>query len=295
MFSRRHPYLFFILTFTAVIAAATVLTSAIISFATGGGDSISGEKVGVVEVVGPIMASKKIIGQLKTFRENDHIRAIVLRIDSPGGGVGPSQEIFREILKTRKVKKVVASLGSVAASGGYYAAAAADLIVANPGTITGSIGVIMGFTNLTEVMKKIGLSPVVVKSGQFKDIGSPSRAMSDKERNILQGLVDKIHLRFVTDVATARKMEQETLARLADGRIYTGEEAAELGLVDRMGNLEDAIELAGRMGGIEGKIPAVYPPEEKISLVRHLMESSVKELSRAIKSATTINAQYRME
>lgn len=295
MFSRRHPYLFFILTFSTIIAATTVMTAAIIGFATAERDSISGEKVGVVEVVGTIMQSKKIIGQLKDFRENDHIRAIVLRIDSPGGGVGPSQEIFREIQKTGKIKKVVASLGSVAASGGYYAAAAADVIVANPGTITGSIGVIMGFTNLVEVMKKIGLSPVVVKSGQFKDIGSPARAMSDKERHILQRFVDKIHLQFVSDVASARKMEQETLARLADGRIYTGEEAKELGLVDRMGNLEDTIELAGRMGGIEGKIQAVYPPAEKISLVRHLMESSVRELSRAIKSATSLQAQYRME
>jgi len=149
----------------------------------------SGEdQVGVIEITGPIRGAREILDELKRFRESDDIRAIVVRIDSPGGGVGPSQEIYREIRKTREEKQVVASLGSVAASGGYYIAAGAGKIVANPGTITGSIGVIMGFANYEELLKKIGLVPVVVKSGEYKDMGSPVREMVPRERKILEAL-----------------------------------------------------------------------------------------------------------
>jgi len=194
MFSRRHPYLFFILIFSAISASAVAIIVISFLFVRGTRDSgyddlkAGGEKVGIIEIKGVIADSKEVIHHLKRFREDKSIRAIVLRIDSPGGGVGPSQEIFREVRKTVKLKKVVTSMGAVAASGGYYIAAATDGIVANPGTITGSIGVIMGFTNFQQLFRKIGLVPVVIKSVEYKDMGSPVRDMTDDERKILQDL-----------------------------------------------------------------------------------------------------------
>jgi len=279
MFSRKHPYLFFILIVTSVISAAIFGLSLLFIFSTRDADFEFGEKVGVIEIIGAITDSKDIIHNLKRFRENDSIKAIVVRIDSPGGGVGPSQEIFREIRKTSESKKVIASMGGVAASGGYYIAAGADGIVANPGTITGSIGVIMGYTNFQEILKKIGMVPVVIKSGEYKDIGSPVREMTKKEEEILRNLANQIHKQFIKAIAEGRGIEQSKVEKFADGRIFSGEEAKKLGLVDRFGNLEDAIEWAGRMGGIKGKISSVYPPEKKFSVLKYLVTSSLKEFA----------------
>jgi protease-4 len=205
--------------------------------------------------------------------------------------VGPSQEIFREIRKTSSSKKVVASMGSIAASGGYYIAAGADGIIANPGTITGSIGVIMGFTNYQELLRKIGLVPVVVKSGKYKDIGSPVRKMKPEEKKILQNFSRKIHRQFIKDIVDGRKMDQAKVEALADGRIFTGEESKELGLVDRLGNFEDAIEWAGRMGGIKGKISTVYAREKKFSLLKYIADSSAKALLNRI-ADSSLSADY---
>ncbi len=241
-----------------------------------------GEKVGIIEVNGVIADAKNVIQNLKHFREDNSIKAIVIRIDSPGGAVGPSQEIFREIRKTLNKKRVIASMGAIAASGGYYVAAGTDGIVANPGTITGSIGVIMGFTNYQELLQKIGLVPIVVKSGEFKDIGSPVREMTVKEETILEDFAKKIHRQFIMDIVEGRKMDQDKVESLADGRIFTGEESKDLGLVDRLGNLEDAIEWAGRLGGIKGKISAVYAREKKFSLLKYLSELSQTEFSNRI-------------
>jgi protease-4 len=285
MFSRRHPYLFFILVFSSISASAVAIIVISLMFVVGTRDSgyddlkAGGEKVGIIEIKGVIADSKDVIHNLKRFREDKSIRAIVLRIDSPGGGVGPSQEIFREVRKTVKLKKVVASMGAVAASGGYYIAAGADGIVANPGTITGSIGVIMGFTNFQQLFRKIGLVPVVVKSVEYKDMGSPVRDMTEDERKILQDLSVNIHRQFVEAISEGRKMELSKVESIADGRIFSGEQAKEMRLVDRLGNLEDAIEWAGRMAGIKGKISYVYAPEKKAPFLKYLIESSVKELA----------------
>lgn len=283
MFSRRHPYLFFMLVFSSIMAVAVIGITLIFVLGTRGVgfDGViksGGEKVGIIELTGAITESRDIIQNLKRFRENSSIKAIVIRIDSPGGAVGPSQEIFREIRKTVKSKKVIASMGAVAASGGYYVAAGTDGIMANPGTITGSIGVIMAYANFQELLHKIGLFPVVIKSGEYKDIGSPVRKMAKEERKILQDFSDQIHRQFVMDIAEGRGMDQARVEALADGRIFTGEEAKHLELVDRLGNLEDAVEWAGRMGGIKGKISTVYPPEKKFSLMKYLTGSSVKEV-----------------
>ncbi len=283
MFSRRHPYLYFIMV-TSVIFCVFMLVS--MGMLVGGAGLINSNfagiakdgkgNVGIIEMTGAIISSKKVIAQIKIFREKSSIKAIVMRINSPGGSVGPSQEIYREIMKTRKVKTVIASLGAVAASGGYYAAAPCDGIMANPGTITGSIGVIMEYANFQKIAEKIGLVPVVIKSGEFKGIGSPLREIKDQELRILQGVVDEIHMQFVRDVAMGRNIDTESMAKLADGRIYTGESAMALKLIDRLGNLDDAVAWAGELAGIEGKIKAVYPAEEKTAFFRKLIQSLLK-------------------
>lgn len=277
MFARRHPFLFFILVLAALGAGTLTLLTLLVAGAvraTSMGDVLSaGPKVGVVEVSGMITDSREVIEDLRRMRADDQIRAIVLRIDSPGGAVAPSQEVFRAVRTASAEKKIIASLGAVAASGGYYAAAGTDGIVANPGSITGSIGVILGFTNLRELMDKIGLVPVVIKSGEFKDLGSPVREMTAAERNLLQRLSDQIHHQFIRDVAQGRGMEEERVAALADGRIYTGEEARQLGLVDRLGNLEDAVAWAGTLGGIDGTPEIVWAREQGFSLIDAVLES----------------------
>ena len=294
MFIRRHPYLFFVLLATSVVCVAVLGTVSLIVFAIGGGERLDGERVGVIEITDLISDAKETLQSLKRFREDPSIRAIVLRIDSPGGAVGPSQEIYTEVVRTVKTKKIVASFGSVAASGGYYAAAGADGIVANPGTITGSIGVILGFANFEELMNKIGLVPVVIKSGEYKDVGSPVRAMTAEERAFLEDFARKIHRQFIRDVAAGRKTDIEGVAAVADGRILTGEEAVSLGLVDRLGNLEDAIEWAGRMGGIEGKIRTVYAESETLHLLKYLSGSSVSALfKRMLLPGLSADAVYR--
>jgi len=296
MFSRRHPYLFFILIFTSIVAVATLGISLLIVFGIKTSDFEFGEKVGIIEISGVIADAKNVIHSLKRFREDDSIKAIVIRIDSPGGAVGPSQEIYREIRKTSDKKKVIASMGAIAASGGYYVAAGTDGIVANPGTITGSIGVILGFTNYEELLQKIGLVPVVIKSGEFKDLGSPVRKMTEEDQKILKDFAKKIHRQFIMDIVEGRKMDQAKVESLADGRIFTGEESKDLGLVDRLGNLEDAIEWAGRLGGIKGKISAVYARKKKLSLLKYLSELSAKEvLHRTLHPSLSADYIYRPE
>jgi protease IV len=282
MFSRRHPYLHFMLFFSSIVSVSAIVISLIvvmgIKYSTQGDISDAEEKVGVVEVKGYIADPQETIQDIRRYREDKSIKAIVIRIDSPGGGVGPSQEISRELQRTLQDKKVIASLGAVAASGGYYIASAASGIVANPGTITGSIGVIMGFTDIQGLLQKIGVTPVVVKSGEYKDIGSPVRTMTDAERTLLQTFSDQVHRQFITAIAEGRHIEYEKVASVADGRILTGENAHELGLVDRLGNLEDAIAWAGEMGGITGKVSAVYAKDKKHTFIKRLAESSLHEI-----------------
>ena len=229
-----------------------------------------GDKIAIVEVKGVIAQSSGIIEELQQYVDDKDVKAIILRIDSPGGGVGPSQEIYREVMKIRLKKKVVTSMGAVAASGGYYIASASDLIVANPGTITGSIGVIMQFSNLEELLKKIGIKGVVLKSGEHKDIGSPFREMTPEEKRIMQEVLDNVHQQFIQAVADGRKLDRAKVAEIADGRIFTGEQAKNLGLVDQMGNLQDTIEVTAKMVGISGKPNVIYP-KKRFSIWELLM------------------------
>jgi len=240
-----------------------------------------GDKIAVVEIQGVITQSFPVIEEIHHYLADDAVKAIILRIDSPGGGVGPSQEIYREVVKAKQKKKIVTSMGAVAASGGYYIACASDLIVANPGTITGSIGVIMQFSNFEELLKKIGVKGVVLKSGEHKDIGSPFREMTPEEKQIMQETLDNVHQQFIRAVADGRKLDQAKVIPIADGRIMTGEQAQQLGLVDKMGNLDDAIEEAAKLVGIEGK-PQVLYPKKKFTLWELLMKGMASAVMEAL-------------
>ena len=253
---------------------------------------VIGDKIGVVEIYGVISDSKQVIEQLHDFRDNDSIKALVLRVDSPGGGVGPSQEIYDEVLALDELKPVVVSMGSVAASGGYYVAAAAREIVANPGTITGSIGVIMEFANFQELLEKIGLSSVVVKSGAYKDIGSPTRDMSAAEREILQDLIDDVHNQFVSSVAEGRELDEQAVRSIADGRIFSGRRAMELGLVDSMGNLQAAIDRAAVLAGLDAEPKIVYPPGKKPRFIDLFIEGTLNRLHYALQKQRSVGLQY---
>jgi len=275
IFTRRHPVLFSLLVVCAI--GAVVIISVAALFFLGKRDSAFefGEKVGVVEIKGVIADPKPVVLQLKRFRKDKNVKAIVLRIDSPGGGVGPSQEIYAEVKKTTRVKKVVASMGAIAASGGYYVGAAADHIIANPGTITGSIGVIMEFANAEELFKRIGVSAIIIKSGDYKDTGSPLRKMTPEERKLLEGFVGNVHQQFVTAVAEGRKMSEETVRTIADGRIFSGQQAQKLGLLDSLGNMEDAIALAAELGGIKGEPSVVYGEKKRFSVLEFILGSKL--------------------
>ncbi len=275
MFTRRHPILFSLLVVCAI--GAVVIISVAALFFLGKRDHAFqfGEKVGVVEINGIIADPKPVILQLKRFRKNKDVKAIVLRIDSPGGGVGPSQEIYAEVKKTTLIKKVVASMGAIAASGGYYVGAAADHIMANPGTITGSIGVVMEFANAEELFEKIGISAVVIKSGDYKDTGSPLRKMTPEERRLLEDFVGNVHQQFVTAVAEGRKMSEEAVRTIADGRIFSGQQAQKLGLLDSLGNMEDAIALAAELSGIKGEPSVVYAEKKKFSVLEFILGSNL--------------------
>ena len=233
----------------------------------GGGSSLFGPRVAIVELEGIITDVDDIVRELKAHRENPAVRAVVVRINSPGGVVGPTQELHDAILRMRQAgKPVVASLGAVAASGGYYTAVACDRIYANPGTLTGSIGVIMQLANVEQLMKKVGVEYVVVKSGAFKDIGNMGRAMTPEERRVLQALLDDVHAQFIGAVAAGRKLERDEVARFADGRVFSGVQAKDLKMVDALGGLEDAVLAAAKLAGIPSP-PNVIQPKRHFSIL----------------------------
>lgn len=270
---RRHPFLtgFFFLFVILMLAVTLLWTFTRLGMLADIG-VMPGDKVVVLEVEGVITKSEPVIEKLNRYRENKDIKAVVIRIDSPGGSVGPSQEIYEELIKLRSEKKIVASMSSVAASGGYYIASAAHKILANPGTITGSIGVIIEFANMEDLLNKIGLKAVVIKSGKYKDLLSPTRQLQDEERALLQEVINTIHSQFIDAVALGRDMPREKVAAIADGRIFSGEQAKQLGLVDELGNLQDAIKKAAELAGIPGKPNVIYPEKKRPSLLEFFVE-----------------------
>jgi protease-4 len=226
-----------------------------------------GDRIGVIEIEGTMITGTQAVDEIRGFAKDDGIRAIVLRIESPGGVVAAAQEIYDELAKTRsRGKPIVASMGGIAASGGYYVACGADSIVANPGTLTGSIGVIMRLPNAEELLKKIGLRYEVIKTGEYKDTGSISRPMTPEERALLQEMLDDVQDQFVTVVSTERNIARDKVMGFADGRVMSGRQALELGLVDRLGGFQDAVRLAADLAGIKGEPVIVRPRRKAISL-----------------------------
>ena len=237
-----------------IFAGCFALVLGVLVFGEPGVPSLGGNRVALVEIEGLIVDSDRVVKELDDFGDDPTIRAIVVRIQSPGGVVGPTQEIYDTILRiSGRGKPVVASMGSVAASGGYYLAAAATRIVANPGTLTGSIGVIMQLAEIEGLLKKVGVRYEVIKSGRYKDSGSFARPMTPDERAVLQTVLDDMHDQFVTAVAEGRRLGKDRVKALAAGRVYSGRMAKDLGLVDALGGLDEAIRMAGEMGGISGK------------------------------------------
>jgi protease-4 len=225
-----------------------------------------GPRVAVVEIEGLIVDAEEVLRDLKGHRESPLVRAVVVRINSPGGVVAPTQEIYQAVRRLREAgKPVVASLGAVAASGGYYIAAAANEVYASPGTLTGSIGVIMQLPNAESLMKKIGVEWVVVKAGAFKDLGNLGRAMTAEERRVLQALLDDVHGQFIAAVADGRKLERAEVVRFADGRVFSGTQALGLKMIDKLGGLDDAVDAAARLANLPLP-PRVVPPRRRFSL-----------------------------
>jgi protease-4 len=269
---KDHPVIAALLIIGATFALFIISVAVLVNLVGRGEPVVSGAHVGVIEVSGLIIDAKPVVDKLIEFRKERDVKAIVVRVDSPGGEVGPSQEIYEEIRKTVRTKKVVASLGGVAASGGYYIAAACDRIVSNPGTITGSIGVLVEFSNIQGLLGKIGIEAEVIKAGAYKDMGSPVRRMTPEERALVQGVLDSVHEQFIRAVAEGRRLPIEKVREIADGRIMSGEQARTLRLVDSLGNLEDAVQEAGRLGGIKGEVQAVYVKKKPFSLWKLLFE-----------------------
>ncbi len=298
---KRNPVLTVLGTALA-LGVLFVLILAVASFFTGSKGRlvslsvVSPNRVALVKIEGLLTSSDDIVKELHDYTEDGSIKAIVLRIDSPGGGVVVAQEIYNAVKNARKEgKKVVVSMGSVAASGGYYIAAAADKIVANPGTLTGSIGVLMEFANVEKLLDKIGVKGVVVKAGQFKDVGSPFRDMTDQEKKLLQGVIDDVHSQFIDVVAHGRNIPLDDVKAIADGRIFTGRQALKLKLVDKMGDLTESIELAGTLAGIKGK-PIIVEKNKKIPFLDYLKEESAAWIGDVITkglSRNTVSLQYR--
>jgi protease-4 len=280
--------LFFGIVFLASLLSGNKRTSTTLQM-------VGKDRVALVKLEGLLITAEPVVEELNDYAEDSSVKAIVLRIDSPGGGVVVSQEIYNAVKNARKEgKKVVASMGTVAASGGYYVAAAADRIVANPGTLTGSIGVKMEFANIEKLLEKIGVRGMVVKAGEYKDVGSPFREMSAQEKKILQDVIDDVHSQFIKAVAEGRNMQESEVRAIADGRIFTGRQALDLKLVDQLGDLADSIKVAGELVGIHGK-PRVIEKRKKIPFFDYLKEESATWIADVITrgiSRSSVTLQY---
>jgi len=285
-----------ILTVVAILGAIALLLfgamALVLTVYVPSSDFSFGEKIGVIPIDGPISDPLAVTSQLVTFKKDKGIKAIILRINSPGGSVGPTQEIYREIRKTIRSKKVVVSMGEVAASGGYYIAAAADRIVANPGTITGSIGVIMHFVQFRDLLSKIGVDLEVLKSGEFKDVGSPHRKLTERDKELLNELIGDIQKQFEEGVASGRNMAVEDVQLISDGRVFSGARAKELGLVDVLGNFQDAVEIAKKMAGIKGDVTLVYPKKKELGLLDLFFDLFADSAARGLEGLRT-KIEYR--
>ena len=257
--------------FIIIAAFAIVLAFAVGLIGKYTGRGFKGASIALLRVEGPIVDVSWHMDQVKKFIEDDRIRAVVLRIDTAGGAVAPTQELFRELQRLKELKPVVTSMGTIAASGGYYLSCATDWIICNPGTLTGSIGVVMEFTNMQELFQKIGIGLKTIKSGKFKDTGNPARQLTEEEEHLLTDMVLDIYEQFVEAVLEGRSVDEETIRPYFDGRVFTGRQALELGLVDEFGNINDALAKAAEMAGLPRVPEEIYEPvKERPGLIGFL-------------------------
>ena len=266
-FSARHPFLF---GFSLLIMAVVLLWGATAFFNGKARVLFGAGSIGIVNVKGTITDSLPAVKFLRELRKDSSVKGVLLRVDSPGGTIAPSQELYLAVKRFAQVKPIVASFGTVAASGGYYAAAPATRIVANSGSITGSIGVKAEYASFKQLMDKVGIKPVQITSGPLKGAGSPYAELTPEQHEYLMGLIMDLHNQFVSDVATARKLDRKDVEKIADGRALTGREAKELGLVDRLGGFEDAVTLLKALCGIEGDVVVKEGPEKKKSIISEI-------------------------
>ena len=281
---KKHPFLigFVIVSLAAMAFFAVVVGVFAIVERNDELSSVSSlwkDSVGVIEVNGVIESSDTVVEQIRKFAEDDKIRALLVRIDSPGGAVAPTQEIYSELRKVSQAgKPVVASMASAAASGGYYIAAACDTIVANPGTLTGSIGVVMEFFSAEGAFDKLGLKSEVVKAGKYKDAGNLARSLTPDERRMLQATIDDVHGQFIAAVAEGRKLPIEQIEAIADGRVFSGQQAQAVGLVDQLGTFYDAVDILKEKLQVKGKLNLVYPRKPQPSFTDFLLDGMFKRL-----------------
>src|SRR5215510_3623091 len=259
---RNRTLIWLLLGGGAVVLLAVTVVAVLLTFnADDGGDFAFSDRIQVVDVDGQLLDSRPILEQLKRYEDSDSVKAILLNVDSPGGGVAVSQEIYAEIkrLRAKKDKIVVAYLSSTGASGAFYLSCAANKIVANPGTIVGSIGVIAEWVNYADLLEWAKLKDIVFKTGEFKDTGSPSRALTDNERKYFQGLIDDMYVQFLEAVASGRKLDLQEVRAMADGRVFTGRDAKDRKLIDEIGNFQDAVDITAKLAGISGKPHLLRP------------------------------------
>lgn len=275
----KHKGLLIALAVVALCGGAFLLGLMLVLGAGASSPSISGGgwpfggKVGVITIDGTILSVEDPLQEIDRFRRREDVKAVVVRLESPGGSVAAAQELFEAVKRLAGEKPVVVSMGSVAASGAYYIACGATKILANPGTITGSIGVRMEHVMLGDLLRWTKIQHETLKSGRFKDLAAFDRPMTPEEREILQGMLDDIHLQFKEAVAASRNLSLEKLEPLADGRVYTGRKALDLGLVDELGGFDRAVRLAAKLGGIRGE-PRVVRPEKRLRMIERILESA---------------------
>lgn len=259
----------------------------------GGLDDGGEDQIGVIEVSGPIMESKKTVEQLRKFSKDENIKGLVVRVDSPGGAVAPSQEIFDAVKKAKAKKPLVVSMGGTAASGGYYIACGADMIFANSGSVTGSIGVITQLFQVDRILEKAKVDVTTIKTGPYKDAGSPFKPFNEADERYFNELITDIYDQFVDDVAACRKLPREEVLKVADGRVFTGRQALKLKLVDKLGTFEDAVAHVAKEAKLKGEPKLIYPAKEDLSVLNQLLKSNVQGLVQEVRQSATPSIEYR--
>lgn len=274
--------------FVSLVAFSVVVVTAF-----DGGSFLAGKRIGVVEIEGPITSSKETLEDLRTFEEKSSIEGIVVRINSPGGAVAPSQELYQALDEIKKAKPLAVSMGTTAASGGYYIACGADKIFANRGTVTGSIGVITQLFNVEGLLDKVDVQVNTVKQGEYKDAGSPFREFTPKQREYFAKLLEDMHDQFIEAVRKSRGLERDTVEKYADGRVFTGRQAKERGLVDEIGSFQDAVDYIKDEQGLEESVELEYPPKDDVGFLSDAVQGFSETVSNEFKSKSTPLIEYR--